>query len=152
LLAWRLAADVLEILRYGNVRRDRWADTRRAAVEAAVEAFSWKCKDAAAPPPVLEETHGRPVEVIHRLANRDDDINCSDTTRTATRRPLTVDRSIEESRDRSRVDHGAGRWVVESGRRLERVTPAEAITAWPPTMPKETPGRSDTDRPEIHND
>jgi ATP-dependent helicase YprA (DUF1998 family) len=74
LLDRRLAADVLELLRYGDVRRDRWADTRRVAVEAAVDAFGWTCLDSSAPTPRLEGTHGRPVEVIHPLANRDDDL------------------------------------------------------------------------------
>lgn len=74
LLDWRLAADVFEILRYGDVRRDRWAGTRRAAVEAAVDAFNWRCADPGAAAPLLEDTHGRPVEVIHPLANRDDDL------------------------------------------------------------------------------
>lgn len=74
LLDWRLAADALEILRYGNVRRDRWAETRRSAVAAAVDAFSWTCADPSAATPLLENTHARPVEVIHPLTNRDDDL------------------------------------------------------------------------------
>ncbi len=74
LLDWRLAADALEILRHGNVRRDRWAKTRRSAVEAAVEAFNWTCADPSAPTPLLEDTHARPVEVIHPLVNRDEDL------------------------------------------------------------------------------
>jgi hypothetical protein len=74
LLDWRLAADALEILRYGDVRHDRWAVTRRSAVEAAVEAFSWTCVDPSAPTPLLENTHGRAVEVIHPLAYRDEDL------------------------------------------------------------------------------
>jgi ATP-dependent helicase YprA (DUF1998 family) len=73
LLDWRLAADTLDILRYGAPRRDRWAATRAHAVEAAVQAFApdWKCADPAAAIPLLD-THGqRKIEVVHPLANRD---------------------------------------------------------------------------------
>lgn len=71
LLDWRLAADALEILRYGSPQRDRWAGTRQQAVSAAVLAFDWHCDDPTAPVPRLENTHGRPVDVIHPLANDD---------------------------------------------------------------------------------
>lgn len=71
LLDWRLAADALEILRYGSPQRDRWALTRQQAVSAAVLAFDWRCDDPTAPVPRLEDTHGRPVDVIHPLANDD---------------------------------------------------------------------------------
>jgi hypothetical protein len=71
LLDWRLAGDVLDILRYGAPSRDRWAQTRRLAVQAAVEAFDWSCPDLDADVPRLENTHGRPVEVVHPLADRD---------------------------------------------------------------------------------
>src|SRR5439155_13226646 len=40
LLDWRLAADALDVLRYGAPRRDRWAETRVRAVDAAVAAFA----------------------------------------------------------------------------------------------------------------
>ncbi len=76
LLDWRLAADVLDILRYGTPRIDRWALTRVHAVEAAIQAFApfWKCDDPTAGVPVIE-THGqRTVELVHPLANRDSEL------------------------------------------------------------------------------
>jgi hypothetical protein len=71
LLDWRLAADALEILRYGSPQRDRWARTRQQAANAAALAFDWRCEDPNAPMPRLEDTHGRPVDVVHPLANHD---------------------------------------------------------------------------------
>jgi len=76
LLDWRLAADALDILRYGALKRDRWAQTRASAVEAAVHAFTpfWSCADPGADVPSIQ-THGqRSVEVIHPLANRDSEL------------------------------------------------------------------------------
>jgi Lhr-like helicase len=73
LLDWRLAADALDILRTGAPQRDRWAQTRASAVEAAVAAFAplWSCADPTAHLPSIQ-THGqRPVEVVHPLVNRD---------------------------------------------------------------------------------
>ena len=76
LLDWRLAADALDVLRYGAPRIDRWAATREHAVEAAVQAFApyWTCSDPAATVPVIE-THGqRKIEVVHPLVNRDSEL------------------------------------------------------------------------------
>jgi Lhr-like helicase len=72
LLDWRLAADALDVLRYGALRSDRWSKTRIRAVEAAVAAFpQWSCADAGADVPSIR-THGeRGIEVVHPLANRD---------------------------------------------------------------------------------
>jgi hypothetical protein len=73
LLDWRLAADTLELLRYGAPRRDRWVATRRAAIRAAIEAFEWECADLNADEPVLS-THraGRTVRLVHPLRNHPD--------------------------------------------------------------------------------
>ena len=38
------------------------------------DAFSWTCADPSGPTPRLENTHARPVQVIHPLANRDEDL------------------------------------------------------------------------------
>jgi len=76
LLDRRLAADALDVLRYGAPRRDRWVETRAHAVEAAIAAFAptWACADPFADTPLIE-THGqRRVEVIHPLVNRDKDL------------------------------------------------------------------------------
>ncbi len=72
LLDWRLAADALEILRYGAPAKDRWLETREQAVLAAVAAFDWRCDDPSALEPQLEDTHARPVSVVHPLANHDE--------------------------------------------------------------------------------
>jgi len=68
LLDWRLAADTLDVVRYGTPRVDRWAQTRRLAVEAAMRAFSWECDDPGADEPILT-THRRPLRVVHPLAD-----------------------------------------------------------------------------------
>jgi Lhr-like helicase len=76
LLDRRLAADVLDILLHGAPRKDRWASTRAAAVAAAVDNFApyWRCGDPDADVPRIE-THGqRPVDVVHPLANCDDQL------------------------------------------------------------------------------
>jgi Lhr-like helicase len=73
LLDWRLAADVLEILRYGAPRRDRWRATRQTAIHAAVEAFGWSCSDPDADEPVLETHRGRrTVRLVHPLRHYPD--------------------------------------------------------------------------------
>jgi len=80
LLDWRLAADALDILRYGAPQRDRWARTRASAVEAAIDAFApfWSCADPQADVPSIQ-THGqRSVDVIHPLANRDSELEDAD--------------------------------------------------------------------------
>src|SRR6266545_2985600 len=75
LLDWRLAADCLEILRFGQPRRDRWTKTRAQAVQAAVAAFpGWSCPDPRAAEPLIEGTHDRPIRVVHPLANTDDEL------------------------------------------------------------------------------
>ncbi len=73
LLDWRLAADTLEIMRYGAPRRDRWRETRLADIHAAAEAFDWACQDPLADEPILE-THrqGRTVRLIHPLRHHPD--------------------------------------------------------------------------------
>jgi hypothetical protein len=69
LLDWRLAADTLDIVRYGTPRADRWMVTRRLAIEAAVRAFpGWSCADATAKDPVVT-THRRLLRVVHPLAD-----------------------------------------------------------------------------------
>jgi hypothetical protein len=70
LLDWRLAADTLDIVRYGAPRTDRWAATRRLAIEAAVRAFpGWNCGDAGAKNPLIT-THRRPLKILHPLADQ----------------------------------------------------------------------------------
>lgn len=71
LLDWRLAADTLDIVRYGLLRTDRWKLTRRQSVEAAAKAFEWSCPDPGAEVPLLK-TDRRSVEVVHPFADRDD--------------------------------------------------------------------------------
>jgi len=68
LLDWRLAADTLEVLRFGAPLRDRWAQTRQASIRAACEAFQWRCQDPTAAVPRLT-THGRDVELLHPLSD-----------------------------------------------------------------------------------
>jgi hypothetical protein len=63
----RLAADTLEVLRYGQPRRDRWAQTRRAAIHAAEEAFGWTCQTPDVAEPVLTTHRPRTVRLIHPL-------------------------------------------------------------------------------------
>ena len=70
LLDWRLAADVLDIVRYGVVRMDRWRETRAHAVLAAAEAFDWRCEDPQAPVPRVL-TDRRPLDVVHPFTDRD---------------------------------------------------------------------------------
>ena len=72
LLDWRLAADTLEILRYGAPRRQRWTATRAAAIIAAREAFDWACHDTDADEPTLTTHTGRYVRIIHPLRNYPD--------------------------------------------------------------------------------
>ena len=72
LLDWRLAADTLEILRYGAPRRARWTATRTAAIIAAREAFDWVCDDTDAEEPTLTTHTGRQVQIIHPLRNYPD--------------------------------------------------------------------------------
>jgi hypothetical protein len=75
LLDWRLAADCLEILRFGQPLIERWAETRVQAVEAAVTAFpGWSCRDPFAAEPLIEGTHDRPIRVVHPLANIDNQL------------------------------------------------------------------------------
>jgi hypothetical protein len=73
LLDWRLAADALEILRYGQPRHDRWRSTRLAAIHAAEEAFEWTCADPEAGEPVLVTHLGRrTVRLVHPLRHHPD--------------------------------------------------------------------------------
>lgn len=75
LLDWRLAADCLETLRYGGPARDRWAETRQLAVEAAVSAFpGWACQDPRAAEPMITGTHDRDIRITHPLAAPDDEL------------------------------------------------------------------------------
>lgn len=75
LLDWRLAADCLEILRFGQPLSDRWTETRAQAVKAAVAAFpGWSCPDPSAVEPLIEGTHDRPIRVVHPLANIDNEL------------------------------------------------------------------------------
>jgi ATP-dependent helicase YprA (DUF1998 family) len=68
LLDWRLAADTLEVLRFGAPQRDRWTQTRQASIRAACEAFEWRCENPTAPVPRLS-THGRDVDLLHPLTD-----------------------------------------------------------------------------------
>jgi len=72
LLDWRLAADTLEVMRYGAPRLDRWRETRLADIRAAEEAFEWTCTDHAADEPILDTHTGRTVRLIHPLRHHPD--------------------------------------------------------------------------------
>jgi hypothetical protein len=73
LLDWRLAADTLEILRYGAPRHDRWRATRLAAIHAVEEAFEWTCANPEADEPELVTHRGRrTVRLIHPLRHYPD--------------------------------------------------------------------------------
>jgi hypothetical protein len=75
LLDWRLAADCLETLRSGAPQHDRWAQTRRLAVEAAVAAFpGWACADPSAAEPQITGTHDRDIRITHPLQAPDDEV------------------------------------------------------------------------------
>jgi hypothetical protein len=75
LLDRRLAADCLDILRFGQPQADRWTETRIQAVEAAIAAFpGWHCSDTSTSEPLIEGTHGRPIRVIHPFWNADDQL------------------------------------------------------------------------------
>jgi hypothetical protein len=71
LLDWRLAADTLDIVRYGQLRKDRWRDTRRLAVLGAAAAFDWTCSNPNGDVPVVL-TDRRPLQVVHPFADLDD--------------------------------------------------------------------------------
>jgi hypothetical protein len=74
LLDWRLAADVLDVVRYGEPRTDRWAATRLQAIRAVVDAFDWRCDDVNATVPHIQTISRRPLRVIHPLSDRDVDL------------------------------------------------------------------------------
>jgi hypothetical protein len=68
LLDWRLALDVLEIVRDGQPSRDRYAADRARAIEATRIAFDWAVVgDPDAPEPVLRTSDGRLIVVVHPL-------------------------------------------------------------------------------------
>src|SRR5579875_991714 len=70
LLDWRLAADAMEIARYGAPRLDRWSTTRVQSVRAVVETFGWTCDDPEVPEPLID-TGSHRLRVIHPLADHD---------------------------------------------------------------------------------
>ena len=77
ILDWRLAADALEIVRYGHPLKDRWELTRRLAVEAAVRTFGdWECADAGAREPVIVTRRGL-LQVLHPLRQPSASLNAS---------------------------------------------------------------------------
>jgi ATP-dependent helicase YprA (DUF1998 family) len=74
LLDWRLAADTLDLIRFGTPRTDRWASTRLHAVRAALEAFDWKCDEPEVEEPMIDTGGARRVRVVHPLANLDGEL------------------------------------------------------------------------------
>ncbi|MGH2945355.1 MAG: DEAD/DEAH box helicase [Solirubrobacteraceae bacterium] len=65
LLDWRLAADLLEVLVYGMVQRDRWDVVRDRAVDKVAADFDWRVIERGERP--VLDTGGTFVCVVHPL-------------------------------------------------------------------------------------
>ncbi|MHB1344023.1 MAG: DEAD/DEAH box helicase [Thermoleophilia bacterium] len=74
LLDWRLAADTLDLVLYGQLQGDRWAAIRETAVKTSCDGLpGWSCDDPGAAEPTIVSKYGSSeITIIHPLRDRDE--------------------------------------------------------------------------------